>query len=242
MDEVGRFIHDRFFAAGDLTGLSIGLAAAIGVLLVGWPGTWHYLRYAITTIHELGHVVIGWLVGRSVRSVNLNHDTSGLTMTRGRPTGPGIFLLYAAGYPAPCLVGLGLMSSAIYGRAGWGMTALVAVLLLALVLVRNLFGVVVVLIQLVLYGAVWVVNEPRLLGGLVMVLGTVLSIGGLRATLGLWTVHRRRSATGSDAAVLGRQTRLGASVWSAIFVLIAVASLVVAALLVWSRAAELSAV
>lgn len=233
------FVSDRFFATGEISRLDLAAAVAVAVLLVGLDGTWRYVRYAITTVHELGHVVVGWFVGRTVESINLNHDTSGLTLTRGKPHGLGIFFLYVAGYTAPPIAGFVLLASVIYRHAGWGMAALIGLLLVALVFVRNAFGVLVLLVQLGVDGALWYWNDQRVLGWLVMLVGALMSIGGARAAIDLVGLHRRRKARTSDAAILGRQTRIGAMAWAVGFAGFALVLLAVTGLMVWSQAPSL---
>lgn len=233
------FVPDRFFATGEISRLALAVSVALAVLLVGLDSTWRYVRYAITTVHELGHVVVGWFVGRTVESINLNHDTSGLTMTRGRPDGIGYFFLYVAGYTAPPVAGFVLLASVIYERAGWGMAALTGLLLVALIFIRNAFGVLVLVVQLVVYGGLWYVNDQEALGWLLLLVGSLMSVGGTRAAVDLVSLHRRRKARTTDAAILGRQTRLGAMTWAVGFVAFALVLLVVTALMLWQHAEEL---
>ncbi len=75
--------------------------------VVAYPQTWHLSRGLITIAHEGGHALVAVLTRRKLRGIRLHSDTSGVTLTRGRPTGPGMVLTAAAGYIAPSLVGLG---------------------------------------------------------------------------------------------------------------------------------------
>src|SRR5439155_162713 len=61
---------------------------------------------AITIAHEGGHALVAVLAGRRLRGIRLHSDTSGLTLTRGRPTGPGMVLSLLAGYLTPSLLGV----------------------------------------------------------------------------------------------------------------------------------------
>ncbi|MDO3398399.1 M50 family metallopeptidase, partial [Nocardioides sp. SOB44] len=54
-----------------------------------------------------GPAVVGVLVGRRLLGIRLHSDTSGVTLSRGRPRGPGMVAMLAAGYLAPAVVGLG---------------------------------------------------------------------------------------------------------------------------------------
>lgn len=65
---------------------------------------WRVTRNAITIAHEGGHALVALLSGRRLDGIRLHSDTSGLTVSRGRPTGLGMVLTAAAGYPAASLL------------------------------------------------------------------------------------------------------------------------------------------
>lgn len=237
---VGQYVTERFFAAGDLTRLTLASAVAIAALAVGLDPVWRRLRYLVTTVHELGHVVVGWFVGRTVQSVHLNHDTSGLTVTRGRPHGPGIFLLYAAGYPAPSISGFVILWAVIYRHAGWALAVLLVLLLICLLLVRNAFGAFIVIAQIAALGAIWAWNDSRVLSAVLALVGAVLSLGGMRACLDLIGSQRRRGSKTSDAGILGRQTRLGAGFWAYGFLILSIALVALTGLMLYAQSASLA--
>lgn len=118
---------------------------ALALLLVWAPATWPRVRLGITVVHEAGHALVGVLVGRRLKSVHLHSDTSGLTVTSGKPRGAGMVAMLAAGYLAPA--GLGLVAALLLaaGRSV-GLLWLLVLLALALLLwVRNGFGFLVLL-------------------------------------------------------------------------------------------------
>ena len=51
--------------------------------------------------------VVALLTGRRLAGIRLHSDSSGVTVSVGRPRGPGMVAMLAAGYPAPALLGLG---------------------------------------------------------------------------------------------------------------------------------------
>ncbi|MDO3397644.1 M50 family metallopeptidase, partial [Nocardioides sp. SOB44] len=83
------------------------LSGAVALALVWWPTTWPLVRLGVTVVHEAGHAVVAVLVGRRLQGIRLHSDTSGVTLSRGRPRGPGMVAMLAAGYLAPAVVGLG---------------------------------------------------------------------------------------------------------------------------------------
>ena len=64
-------------------------AAAVAVLLVLHPTLWRVSRVLVTITHEGGHAVAAVLAGRRLQGIRVHSDTSGLTVSRGRPSGPG---------------------------------------------------------------------------------------------------------------------------------------------------------
>ena len=68
---------------------------------------WRLTRNAVTIAHEGGHGLVALLTGRRLDGIRLHSDTSGLTVSRGKPSGLGMILTAAAGYTAPPLLGLG---------------------------------------------------------------------------------------------------------------------------------------
>jgi hypothetical protein len=138
-------LWDRVSATQPVPDASFVLAAgalALLLVVVAWPT----VRLGVTIVHEAGHAVAAVLVGCRLSGIRLHSDTSGLTVSRGRPRGPGMVVMLAAGYLAPAL--LGLLAAYLLG-AGHAVGLLwLLVLLMAglLVWVRNGYGLVVLLV------------------------------------------------------------------------------------------------
>ena len=124
----------------------VGLTALIALAVVLNTGSWRLTGKVITIAHEGGHALVSVLSGRRLDGIRLHSDSSGVTYSRGRRTGPGLVLTAAAGYVMPSLLGAG---------AAWLLAErhLTAMLWLALVLlaatflaIRNLFGALAVLV------------------------------------------------------------------------------------------------
>jgi hypothetical protein len=126
---------------------TLWLVASTGVIalaVVVFRTSWRISRNAITIAHEGGHGLVALLSGRRLDGIRLHSDTSGLTVSRGRPTGIGMVLTAAAGYTAPSLLGLlgaWLLAANHITALLWGTTALLAVML---VMIRNAYGVLTV--------------------------------------------------------------------------------------------------
>jgi hypothetical protein len=196
-------------------------ALALLLVVLAWPR----VRLGITVVHEAGHAVAAVLVGRRLSGIRLHSDTSGLTVSRGKPRGPGMVLMLAAGYLAPAL--LGLLAAYLLG-AGRGVGLLwLLVLLLAglLVWVRNGFGL---LVLLVLGGGVFALTwwgSPDAQSAAAYVVAWLLLLSAPRPLLELLGRGGRRSRT-SDPDQLAALTRIPAVLWTLLLLLANCAGLV----------------
>jgi len=202
---------------------TVAVLAVVALVLVGPSPVWRRTRMLMTIAHEAGHAVVGRLCGRQVSGIKLNADTSGVTLTRGRASGPGMVATLFAGYPAPAVVGVAAAATLAYGHAVallWGFLAAVVLMLLA---IRNVYGG---LVLLVIGGALaaatyWL--TPAQQGLVAHLLGWILVLGAARPVVELLTGPRR---AGSDPVQLARVTRLPYALWLGLFVLVALAGLV----------------
>jgi hypothetical protein len=216
----------------------IGLAAVLALAVVLNNGSWRLAGKVITIAHEGGHALVSVLSGRRLDGIRLHSDSSGVTYSRGKQTGPGLVLTAAAGYVMPSLLGAG---------AAWLLAErhLTAMLWLALVLlaatflaIRNLFGALAVLVTA---GGVFVVSyyaSAAVQAGFAYLAVWFLLFGGLRPVVelarGSWgsagasgsSGRRQRWTRGSDAEQLARLTGAPAGLWISLFVMVALAALI----------------
>jgi len=227
--------RDVLGAQAPPTGEIAWLCALVALAVVALPRTWRYSRVAITVAHEGAHAAVGVLCGRRLSGVTLHSDSSGLTLSRGRSTGPGMVATAAAGYPGPAL--LGLAAAYLLSRDHALAVLWLAVLLLGLLLlwIRNLYGLLAVGVALALVGAVSWWAEARWQSATAYVGTWVLLLGAPRAVVDLAYArcHDRRRA--SDADVLARLTRVPALVWVGLFGLTTVVAVVLAGRLLLLR-------
>lgn len=200
-----------------------GLAA---LAAVGPRPVWLVSRNAITIAHEGGHGLLALLTGRRLDGIRLHSDTSGVTVSRGKPTGIGMILTAAAGYTAPSLLGLGgaaLLSAHRITLLLWAATAL---LLALLVMIRNAYG----LMTVVLTGAAFVLVSwlaPTAVQALfAYAVVWFLLLGGVRPVFELQAKRRHGGAPDSDADQLGRLTHVHPVVWLLFFHAVALCSLI----------------
>lgn len=203
------------------------LYAVFAALLVFGPhALWRVTRTVVTIAHEAGHGFVALVTGRRVTGIRLHSDTSGVTVSVGRTTGPGMVLTSLAGYLAPSLLGLaaaGLVRLDLVEVALWGAIVL---LLATLIYIRNVYGGIVVVLTGGLVGAVVWYGSPPVQLGFAEAAAWFLMFGGLRAVRELATARRdqrRRGVqrTDSDADQLARLTGVGAWFWVGLFWLVA---------------------
>jgi hypothetical protein len=200
-------------------------SAAVAILLVGLPGAWRRSRYLVTIAHEAAHGLVAAASGRRLSGIRLHADTSGLLLSRGRPSGPGMFFTVAAGYVGPALFGLG---AAYLLREGHSVALLWMVLVLlavVLTLIRNWFGLWLVLATGVGVFAVSWWGSALLQSWCAYVGAWFLLVAAPRPIIELQAARRRRAAPNSDADTLARLSGIPGLIWVGIFFVVAVGAL-----------------
>jgi hypothetical protein len=229
IDGVTDLWNSLFGAQPDPPGLLVLVTAVIALVAVAFRPLWRVARNAITIAHEGGHALVALLTGRRLRGIRLEFDTSGLTLSAGRPSGPGMMFTLLAGYVAPSLVGLA--GAWILGGNRIMLLLWVAVILLLLMLIniRNAFGVVSVVITGAIVFVVSWYASPQVQAAFAYTGVWFLLIGGVRPVGELQRLRSRGRMPESDADQLGRMTHTPALFWVTLFYLINLAALVVGA-------------
>ncbi|NUT48516.1 MAG: M50 family metallopeptidase [Saccharothrix sp.] len=191
--------------------------AVLALVLVSSPGVWRYSRHVITIAHEAGHALVALLTGRRLEGIKLKSDTSGVTVSRGRPTGPAVVLMYFAGYVTPSLLGLGAAALVTAEQVRPLLWATVALLAGMLVMIRNAFGVLsVVLTGGVMFAVSWYATAEWQ-AAFALLVAWFLLLGGVRPVGELHRRRRRGLDRQSDADQLARITRVPGLVWVVVF-------------------------
>lgn len=169
------------------------------------------------------------LSGRELAGIRLHSDTSGVTVSRGRATGPGMVLTAAAGYLGPAL--LGLVTAWLLGaRHAVGVLWLLLVLLTLLLLqIRNFFGLWSVLVSGFAVLAISWRAQAEWQSAFAYLVTWFLLLAAPRPVLELQSQRRGRRGKGSDADQLARLTGLLGTAWVGIFLLATVGALVLGA-------------
>ncbi len=226
---------DRLFGAQpDPPPLLVLLTGVVALLVVSTRLPWRIARNAITIAHEGGHALAALLTGRKLHGIRLHSDTSGLTLSAGRPTGPGMALTLLAGYIAPPLVGLGGAWLLAGNRITLLLWIAVALLLAMLVMIRNVYGA---LTLVVTGGAVLAISwyaSPQVQAAFAWTGVWFLLLGGVRPVVELQRMRTQRGMPASDADQLAGITPLPAFFWVVLFGAVNLAVLVVGGLMLAS--------
>jgi hypothetical protein len=204
----------------------IVLLAVVALALVLTPSVWPVTRLVVTITHEGAHAFAALLAGRRLMGIRVHSDTSGLTVSRGRASGPGMVAMLAAGYLGPAVVGVG---AALMLGAGLSLGLLWSyVLLLALMLlqIRNFYGFLVVVAAGVAMAAIsWYLSAPAQ-SAIAYLITWVLLIAAPKPVLELARQRRRGHGAHSDADQLALLTRLPGALWTAFFIVVNLGGLV----------------
>jgi hypothetical protein len=236
VDAVSTFWNRVSASAPPLPGWLLALSAAVAAVLVLSPGLWSRARHAVTIAHEGAHGLAALVTGRRLAGIRLHSDTSGLTVSAGRPAGAGMVLTAAAGYTGPGLFGLGAAALLAAGYAVGLLWALLMLLALLLVQIRNWYGLWSVLVtgSLVFAATWWLPAEGQ--AAFAHLVTWFLLLAAPKTVLELQTKRRRRGgAPDSDADQLARLTRLPGLVWVGLFLLVDVGALALGTLWLLGR-------
>lgn len=202
--------------------LVTGVAALLTVM---YRPTWRLTRNVVTIVHEGGHAFMALLTGRRLNSIRLHSDTSGLTVSSGKPYGLGMVLTTMAGYTAPAVLGLGYAALLGAHRITLMLWTAIALLALLLLKVRNGFGLLsVFVVGAIVFGVSWF-GTDALQAGFAYFAAWFLLLAAARPVVELQ--RNRAHEPNSDADQLARLTRIPGIVWVLFFGVVAVAALLV---------------
>src|SRR5581483_10209540 len=121
------------------------LSGIVALLAVLYSPVWRVARNVVTIAHEGGHALVALVTGRKLDGIKLHSDTSGVTVSRGKPHGPGMVFTAMAGYVTPPLLGLAFAALLSDNRITLMLWASLALLLGMLINIRNAYGALSVL-------------------------------------------------------------------------------------------------
>jgi hypothetical protein len=202
--------------------LATGVAAALAVVI---DGVWRWTRGVVTIAHEAGHAVAALATGRRLTGIKLHSDTSGLTLSVGKPTGFGMIVTASAGYVSPSLVGLGGVALLAVDQVTVMLWAAAAVLVTMLVMVRNWYGALTLVVTGGVVVAVSLRGSPDVQAAFAYAMTWFLLLGGVRPVVELRRQRRWQPGMPTDADILARLTHVPGAAWVVLFGLVTVAAL-----------------
>ncbi len=135
--ELARHHRDASLASLPAPGAVLtGLLALVAVLLQEF---WVLTRHVSVIAHEGAHALVGGGMGNKVVGMRVSGDGTGLTVTQG---GRGRVTSGFAGYLGPSAFGLGAAKLIQLGDIGAVLWLALILLAVALISVRNFFGIV----------------------------------------------------------------------------------------------------
>ncbi|MET7829033.1 MULTISPECIES: M50 family metallopeptidase [Streptomyces] len=219
-------LWDEVFGSQPDPDLWVVIATLVAALAAVVPhGVWRLSRNAVTIAHEGGHGLVALLTGRSLSGIRLHSDTSGLTVSRGKPTGLGMILTAAAGYTAPPLLGLGGATLLAAGHITLLLWLATALLIAMLVMIRNAYGALTVILAGGTFVLVSWLTGPQVQAAFAYAVVWFLLLGGVRPAFELQAKRMRGNAGDSDADQLSRLTHVPAGLWLFLFHAVSLCSL-----------------
>lgn len=192
----------------------VGLVA-LGAVLHG--PTWRVARNTVTIAHEGGHALIALLTGRKLDGIKLHSDTSGVTVSRGKPHGPGMIFTALAGYVTPPLLGLFFALLLAAGRITLLLWFSLALLGAMLIMIRNAYGVLsVVATGAIVFGVSWL-GSTEVQAGFAYLAAWFLLFAATRPVIELQRMRSRHMAPSSDADQLAHLTGVPGLAWVGLF-------------------------
>ncbi|MFF4831922.1 M50 family metallopeptidase [Streptomyces sp. NPDC001315] len=220
-------LWDRVFGTQPDPHLWVVLATMVAALAIVVPHTvWRISRNAITIAHEGGHGLVALVTGRTLTGIRLHSDTSGLTVSRGKPYGLGMILTAASGYTAPPLLGLGGAALLAAGHITLLLWLATALLVAMLVMIRNAYGALTVVLTGGAFLLVSWLAGPQVQAAFAYAVVWFLLVGGVRPAFELQAKRSRGGAGDSDADQLSRLTHVPAGLWLFLFHAVSLCSLI----------------
>jgi Peptidase M50B-like len=206
-------------------------AGVVALAAVALDDVWRWSRNVVTIVHEGGHALAAVLTGRRLTGIRLHSDTSGLTLSVGRPSGVGMVVTTAAGYLSPSLVGLAGVALLAVDQVTvmlWGAAALLVAML---IMIRNAYGALTVVVCGAVVVGLSLYTSPNVQAAFGYGMTWFLLLGAVRPVGELWRQRRRQEGRYSDAAQLARLTAFPTSAWVGFFGLATGAALAAGGLL-----------
>ena len=207
------------------------LAALVALAAVLHGPTWRVARNVVTIAHEGGHALAALATGRKLEGIKLHSDTSGVTVSRGKPHGPGMVFTAMAGYLTPPLLGLFFAALLEAGRITLMLWFSLALLAAMLIMIRNAYGVLSIVVTGGIIFAVSWLGGDKTQAGFAYLAAFFLLFAAARPVVELQRMRARHMAPSSDADQLAHLTGVPGLAWVGLFAVVALGALAVGGLM-----------
>ncbi|MFI6749400.1 M50 family metallopeptidase [Actinomadura luteofluorescens] len=203
----------------------VALVGLVALASVVHGPTWRMARNTVTIAHEGGHALVALVTGRKLDGIKLHSDTSGVTVSRGKPHGPGMIFTAMAGYVTPPLLGLLFALLLEDGRITLMLWFTLALLAATLIMIRNAYGALSVIVTGAVVFAVSWLGSATVQAGFAYLAAWFLLLAGTRPVIELQRMRARHMAPSSDADQLHHLTGVPGLAWVGLFAVTALVAL-----------------
>lgn len=203
----------------------VALVGLVALACVAHGQTWRVARNTVTIAHEGGHALVALIFGRKLDGIKLHSDTSGVTVSRGKPHGIGMIFTAMAGYVTPPLLGLLFALLLEDGRITLMLWFSLALLAGMLIMIRNAYGALTVIVTGAVVFAVSWLGSATVQAGFAYLAAWFLLLAGTRPVIELQRMRARHMAPSSDADQLHHLTGVPGLAWVGLFAATALVAL-----------------
>ncbi len=203
----------------------VALVGLMALAAVVHGPTWRVARNTVTIAHEGGHALLALVTGRKLDGIKLHSDTSGVTVSRGKPHGPGMIFTAMAGYLTPPLLGLLFALLLADGRITLMLWFSLALLAGMLIMIRNAYGALSVIVTGAVVFAVSWLGSAAVQAGFAYLAAWFLLLAATRPVIELQRMRARHMAPSSDADQLAHLTGVPGLAWVGLFAAVALVAL-----------------
>ena len=193
--------------------------------LVFLPKIGKITQYVSTLFHEVGHVVGSFVTGGGASSIKLHKDTSGVAGTTHR-VGAGGFVsrtfTVLSGYATPVNLGAILVGLSFTEWVNVGIGIICLFSIIAFLLIRNLFGLLVTVSFLGLLAFLVFIPTPLTFSNIVLFFGALVFLNGVKDVYQIapYTFKKTIDENNlSDFHILATDSIFPAKVWFVIFII-----------------------
>lgn len=193
------------------------LMVVIGFALPRIPVVGKFFNVINTALHELGHALVALFFDGEVKKIDLNQDASGTTTTSMKSKFAS-FLCALAGYP--CAISVAWLSAYLLQQGVvQGLILMLSGLFFIMLLlwIRNVYGVLWVLLFLAVNGVLLYHGNPQYLHYAAVFYVVMMVTESVYSVLVLFYLSIRTPQSAGDATNLAKLTHVPAFIWSLIF-------------------------